>query len=137
MDNLRDNIRTYPHKPSYNTGTQEVKGSCLSGLNQPDMGSDYYASTQDGYGDYILGKKDYKTCKAWAKAQWAVYEAMPDNDGTNGYTEKTFIAKSEEVECYSTKNDDDTYYGQRCGASFTGSSMAALFGLLCVSLALW
>ena len=137
MDNLRDNIRTYPHKPSYNTGTQEVKGSCLSGLTQPNTDADDYQSTQDGYGGYFLGKKDYKTCKAWAKAQWAKFEELPDNDYTEGYTEKTFIAESEKVECYSTKNDDDTYYGQRCGASFTGSSMAALFGLLCVSLALW
>merc|ERR1711935_1245159 len=115
--------------------TQEVEGSCLGGLAAPGTDADDYASTQAGYGDY-LGAAEYKNCKQLAKAQWEKYESMPEK-GDDPYTEDAFIAMMNDVSCFPQKNEDGTFYGSRCGASFTGSSMAALFGLLCVSLALW
>ena len=102
---------------------------------QPQVDDDDYQGRQDGYAG--VGPKDYKTCKAYAKA----YAKMAEEKGfdDDNVDAKKYLASIEDASGSCTEDPEKAgeYYGQRCGASFTGSSMAALFGLLCVSLALW
>ena len=122
---------TYHHTRTIKyIGKNVIKDSCLGGKEQPDGNADYYQATQDGYGG--VAPKDFKTCKQLAKA---AVEASNDDDTDD----KKWLEYIEDASRSCTEDPDKAgeYYGQRCGASFTGSSMAALFGLLCVSLALW
>jgi len=109
-----------------------IEDSCLGGKEQPDGFADYYQARQDGNDDdSSIAPKDFKTCKQLAKA----YNKANDDDE---YDDKKWLEYIEEASgCQEDPDTAGEYYGQRCGASFTGSSMAALFGLLCVSLALW
>ena len=98
------------------------------------MTEDYYAGRQAGGNDDI-GLGEYKTCKKYATAVWKNMEATGN---TAGYTKESLLAQTDIVSgCRPNDDESGTYLGMRCGASFTSSSMAALFGLLCVSLALW
>jgi len=113
-----------------------VEGSCLGGIAIPDN-ADYYATAQAG-NEYYLGMSTEKTCKKYAKAQWknAIAQNGESNDGD--YTEESFLASLTEFSgCQPNADKDTEWFAVRCGASFTGSSMAAVFGLLSVALALW
>lgn len=124
---------TYHHTRTIKyIGKNVIEDSCLGGKEQPDGFADYYQARQDGSDDDSnIAPKDFKTCKQLAKA----YNKANDDDT---YDDKKWLEYIEEVRsCQEDPNQAGEYYGQRCGASFTGSSMAALFGLLCVSLALW
>ena len=118
-----------------NIGKTMVEGSCLGGIAIPDN-ADYYATAQAGT-DYYLGMSTEKTCKKYAKA-WknAIAQNGESNDGD--YTEESFLASLTEFSgCQPNADKDTEWFAVRCGASFTGSSMAAVFGLLSVALALW
>ena len=134
--------------------------SCLRGKDQFVDNDDKYGYRQNGGDDDIPwpGAKDYKSCTDFAKAQFQhqelVYADAADDD--DDYDENYWIKLQTSVQgCrqsgysgYRIINGAGKvaveYTGTRCvndagvsGASFTGSSMAALFGLLCISLTLW
>ena len=131
-----DNFRTYPHKPSYNIGTVIVEGSCLRGLEQPDVEADYYNGKQDGTSyDGNPGMNGYNDCEQWAEAVWNSW--TPERQGDSGLTKESLIADTVgDGTCFQIKEDgtrgypasmdtQGTYTGnftmQRCAAT-TGSS---------------
>eukprot|EP00729_Bicosta_minor_P000667 gene667-1073_t len=125
--------------------------SCLRGPDRYADDDDAYEYTQTGGNDDPdrPGARDYKSCTDFGKASFQHFSDYNDDDF---YTEKEYMKLYTGVfDCsqsgysgYGSGKAAVEYTGARCvndagasGASFTGSSMAALFGLLCISLTLW
>lgn len=127
----------------------------------------YYENIQKGSNDDfpdMPGAGDYKSCTDFAEAYLKAYSESDDDFEYDDdfYIEYQNKAMTEAIKSFVSVTDcrrsfDNVgsgsgslkaaveYTGSRCadtnagdsGASFTGSSMAALFGLLCISLTLW
>ena len=129
------------HTESKNTGKNLIKGSCLAGLDQPELDDeDDYTSRQKGYGyiedpldlfvrrdsGNLVAPKDYKTCKKYAKAVWAAYLETDDDILFDDYiiqAAKDIFMHTVEAKAHclnSVPQIGSEFYGIRCGDSSTG-----------------